>query len=243
MPLLILIFFLAFSGLLFPAFAQSDSSTRHTRNIISLGIRYGPGTSAAKGFDSWLLSEGLSPNGTEQLRHRVLGFDVLYQRRRIPFLLSTQLQLSSLRNAYPWLFDMSLQSGYSFIQNETWELTGLLGPALGEVYVRFRRGTPNSFGNLRNRYVDPYAKSSFLAVKPSLWLRYSPEWATTKRGHKLSFQCTASYMRIFSQGGWLYGERDVTREPEGFEGEAVDMPRFLSNNFSASLGLLWNFAL
>lgn len=235
--------FSIFFGFITFASAQSDSSEKRSNNLIALGVRYGVGTTAAKGFDAWLVSEGLSPNGIEQLRHRILGFDILYQRRRIPFLLSTQLQLSPLRNAYPWLFDMSLQSGYSFIQNETWELTGLLGPAIGEVYVKFRRGTPNSFGNLRNRYVDPYAKSSFFAWKPSFWLRYSPDWIQPKRAGMLSFQFSASYVGILSQGGWLYGERDITREPEGFEGEAVDMPRFLRSNLSASVGLLWSFGL
>ncbi len=211
-------------------------------NIIWLGIKTGYSQSRISGLDEWLVTEGLSKTNENRVGHRLLGFDLMYELGRIPIGLSPTFHLTGQDKQMTFLIDITLQSGYTVIKKDKFNLKALGG--FGLAYAGFDfNGIPNSFQSIAVNYSSPYARLSALNFRPSLMFSYTPnsQPKPNSKGHihyQPIFYCQAG-MNLFFNHRWKYGEsgNNSINEDNSFSGDPVSIPNVLKNNFFIMFGV------
>jgi hypothetical protein len=236
--LIIIILFLSYSKI----FAQTPQKLES--NIFSIGIKTGYSQSKIDGLGKWLVSEGLSRVNENTTGHMLVGFDLMYELKRIPIGLSPTFHISNQNKQMTFLIDFTFQSGYTIIKKDKINLKALGGIGFG--YARLDlNGVPSSFQSIAVNYSSPYPRLSFLNLRPSLMLNYTPySLPNPNKGGDFHFQpifyCQAGFNHFFNHR-WRYGEVTSTssnvNDDNSFSGVPVDMPNLIKNNFFISVGV------
>ncbi|WP_194778324.1 hypothetical protein [Pararhodonellum marinum] len=224
-------FFLGCFGMYFPLFAQENVRDAW------LGVRMGLSYSPLKDFQTWGEGEGLD-NLPAATRHQQIAFDVFIQKRKIPFLLSTAINLPRLTQTHPYLTSISLESGYTLYEKRT-TLRIMAGPSLGIMTVRFRGGVPQSFQNLPFNHSEAFARSYNLALRGSLLATY-PIFPKNKRFGRPSVLANVGIQERLLHGGFRYGEMVIVPD-DRFDSVPVEMPKLFRRNMWATVGIGFHF--
>lgn len=221
---------LAFASVLFfsmaNVFGQSDP-------YFMFGFRTGASYSPIGEFPVWAETEGLS-NMPSSTNHRQLGFDLMIQGKKLPWYLTTEINLPELSKTTPYLTNFALESGFK-IFDEKAKLYFFMGPSIGVMTVRFRQGTPDTFLNLPFDHSDAFARSYVLLVRSSLMATY-PLYREAEKSHGFVLIFNAGINQRIAHSGFRYGENDWINDNR-FISEPVDMPRFFKRNVWVSFGI------
>ncbi len=229
------------------ALAAEDTSSggnqvkKETSNMIWLGIKTGFSQSDLDGLDEWLTTEGLSKTNQTSIGHGLLGFDLMFELGRIPIGLSPTFHLTG-QDVNLTLIDITLQSGYTIIKRDEFNLKALGGIGLAYASLNFD-GIPKSFESIAEDYFSPYPRLSAFNLRPSLMLSYTPfhrRDADTKGNthNQVIFYFQAGFNYFFGHR-WEYGEvsNNSFDEEDSFSGVTVNMPDVLRSNWFLSLGV------
>lgn len=202
-----------------------------------LAVRNGVSYSSISSFPAWGESEGLS-NLPPSTRHQQIAFDVFFQKNKIPFQLSTEINLPQLSQTYPYLTSVSFESGYSLINNRL-SLKALAGPSMGIMTVRFRTGVPDSFQNLPFNHNWAFARAYNLSMRVSLLASY-PLFPKSSRWGRPVLIANAGFHQRLTHGGFRYGENQIVPD-DRFVSVPVDMPKMFKRNVWISVGIGFRF--
>ncbi|MCC5928897.1 MAG: hypothetical protein JJU28_06600 [Cyclobacteriaceae bacterium] len=219
-------------SILLSLFLAQSAYAQNKESALWLGLRTGRSYSPINDFPVWAETEGLNniPSGTS---HRMITFDIGYQKNRIPLYFTTEINLPELNRTYPYLTSISLESGYVIFDQRA-KLTALMGPSLGIMTVRFRQGVPDSFRNLPYNHSDAFARAYILMLRGSLLANYPLADGDSKWG-KIILVANLGFQHSISHGQFWYGENRIVPD-DRFVGERVDMARFFKRNMWVSVG-------
>jgi hypothetical protein len=221
--------------LAFQAAAGSDT----TRNSSWwLAYKIGAAESSVPEFQTWAASQGVT--GVSSIsRNPTFGFDLLYNRNRMVYGLSSDFELRTFGRTEPYFFTFSLRAGYQLAEVGRLQLRTLGGIGASYAFVRFENQIPASLQNISANYDDPYARASAFVGRfellASLNLYGNPD-RKLLQFRPLLF-VNAGVQPVFQHGRWSYGDS----EPDSFDGtrfvaQRIDMPRFYRGSWFISVG-------
>jgi hypothetical protein len=201
----------------------------------SVGLKTGSHVTSAPAFQTWAASEGLIlPGGN--YRNSLTGIDLMYQKRRISYLLSTEFDLPDFSRTKPQLHTFSFQLGYSLTRGPV-EVRAVGGPGLGYSIIRFRTGLPHSLQALPYDPDEAFARSAVWLFRAGLLASYQ---IRTKTWFRPFIYGNAGLHQRLHQSAYYYGETEWSNDGDienRFNAVKTGIPTFYRRSAFLSLGL------
>lgn len=232
---LALLSILCFSSLM--AAAKYDSTRK---NSWWLAYKAGSNYSNVSAFQRWSSSEGLN-NISGTSRNRFIGFDILFNHKRMVYGMNADFDLRSLGRTEPYFFSFAFRSGYTLVDEDRFQLKTLAGIGVGYAFVRFENGIPLSLQDISTKYSDPFARVSTMIGRLEVMTSYNLR-SNRSNGNQWAFQpiifFNAGVQPVLIHGQWNYGETVMDNiDGSSFVGEEIYMPKFYKSNWFVSIGL------
>jgi hypothetical protein len=222
--------------------AKEDSIRRSSWWIM---YKMGSAISDVSGLQPWAASEGLT-GISRSSRNYLFGFDILHNRNRMVYGISSDFELRTFGQTEPYFFSFTLRAGYTIIDQNLFQVKGLAGIGVGYAFLRFENGTPTSLQNLSTNYSDPYARANAFIGRCEVIASYS--FSQTKRkNHGFLFRpvlfANAGFQPVLKHGTWHYGEPEMENiDGDRFVGQPINMPKFYKGNWFATVGIAISIA-
>ena len=228
---------LIFLGLLFASAAEARPDTTRTSSWW-FAYKVGAAESSIPEFQRWAASQGLI--GISSIsRNPTFGFDLLYNRNRMVYGLSSDFELRTFGRTEPYFLTFSLRAGYQLVEAGRLQLRSLAGIGASYALVRFENQIPASLQSISSNYVDPFARASTLVGRFELLASFN--LYDNPQRKLLQFRpvlfAHVGAQPVFTHGPWSYGDS----EPDSFDGtrfvaQRIDMPRFYRGSWFLSVG-------
>jgi hypothetical protein len=227
--------FLLFSLIIQTAKATHDS-TRETSWWFAAKI--GSAQSDVSEFQRWAAAEGV-PGVTQFSRNSVFAFDILYNRNRVTYGLSSDFELRTFGQTEPYFFSFAFRAGYQWYKSERIELRTLGGLGVGYTLVRFENEIPTSLQNIASGYSDPYARASSLIGRLEILASYSFLNRPSRNNPSVKplLFVNAGAQPVLKHGLWNFGDNEVAIDGNQFAGQRIDMPKFYKGNWFIAVGI------
>jgi len=202
-----------------------------------LALKIGSAQSDVSEFQRWAAAEGVR-GVTQFSRNAVFGFDVLHNRNRVVYGLSSDLELRTFGKTEPYFFSFTFRAGYQWYNSDRFELRSLGGLGVGYTLVRFENEVPNSLQNIASGYSDPYARASSWIARLEVLASYN--FVNRSLHNNPSFRpllfVNAGVQPLLKHGSWYFGDNELGNDGNQFAGQRIDMPRFYKGNWFITIG-------
>lgn len=225
---------------------QAQDSLATGSNSFWMTMRIGQGSADMSEFQAWCASQGVS-DVTRTSKNNSIGFDLLYNHRRMVYGLSSDFEIPSLLTTEPYYFSFALRAGYTLTKTHpSLSLKALAGVGMGFAFVRFQRELPQSLRTIAANYDDPFARAGLFIGRLELLGSYQLKSKPRQKLHPINpvFFVNASVSPTLHHGNWHFGETVQDIDGNTFNGQRVDMPAFYKANWyiGAGLGMVINSA-
>lgn len=232
-----LIFLFLFCQVTELAAAKQDSLGT---NSFWIGYKVGSAYSNVSAYQRWTVREGLN-NISANTRNTLIGFDMLYNHKRMVYGLNADFELRTFGGAEPYYFNFAFRSGYTVVDQNRFQVKTLGGIGLAYAFVRFENSIPASLQDIDAKYSDPFARVSAMIGRIEALTSFKLQKKTVNHNRSL-FQLivffNAGVQPVLAHGNWNYGEMVMdTIDGSSFVGERIDMPKFYKANWFACGGI------
>lgn len=231
----IVVLLIAFGATAIPLRAQD---TVQNDRSFWMAMRVGKGFSNVRSFQRWCAQQGVDDVGASA-QNNLIGFDLLYNRGRMVYGLSTDFELPSLMVTEPYYFSFAFRGGYRITRHPHLSLKALGGIGVGYAFVRFRNEIPQSLQAAAANYDDPFARAAMLIGRAEVLASYSVPSKQRRTAMAMSpvFYLSAGVSPTIHHGNWNFGETITDIDGNTFNGERVDIPKFYQANWFLTLGV------
>ncbi len=200
-----------------------------------MGMKMGRSYSDVSDLRIWAINEGVDdvPGFTS---NTLFGFDITYQRGRIPFQFSTAFDLPRLSQSVPYTFSFLFHSGYVWLQHPRTEIRTLGGLGFGYSIIRFRGNTPASLQALPYNHSDAFARSGLLLYKAMIQITHVLKWGEFNSLRPMLVG-EIGFLGKISQSNYIYGVNEQDIDGNYLVGEKTDIPKFYKGNVFFSAGI------
>jgi hypothetical protein len=209
-----------------------------------LSVKIGSAQSDVSEFQRWAVSQGVS-DVTGFSRNTLFGLDILHQRNRMVYGLSSDFELRTFGKTEPYFFAFSFRAGYHWLHSDRFELRSLGGLGIGYTLVRFEGEVPASLQSIAANYTNPYARAGSLIGRMELLASYNLLKQSPKNQIKFKplLFVNAGFHPVLKHGAWRFGDDEITMDGNQFAGQRIDMPRFYESQWFITAGVAFTVSV